>query len=69
MATLWQIFPPPNRFYLKPFGKEDIKKVSRKHDKRKFCYIEKYVKADGWKPTTHGKHNEEGIVENIPHET
>jgi len=60
-------FPPPNKYYLRPFDDEEIRGVAHKNKKKKFCFIEKAVKADGWLPQTFDKHNREGIVTPIKH--
>lgn len=60
-------FPPPNKYYLKPFDSDDIKKMSRRNKKKVFSHIEVDIKTDGWNPTTFDKHNREGIVERIEH--
>lgn len=58
-------FPPPNKYYIKPFDEERIAHISRRNRKRKFTYIEKVTEPDGWEPTTYDKHNRDGIVTNI----
>jgi len=65
----WQMFgnyfPPPNKYYLKPFDTQKIKAVKRNHAKKKFCFIEKLIEPDGWKPTTFDKHNRQNIIKEI----
>lgn len=65
MSRFGRYFPPPSDFYLKPFSPEKIDVVKRCHDKKRFCFIESMVEADGWIPTTLDKHNRENIVEKI----
>ncbi|KKN09480.1 hypothetical protein LCGC14_1046210 [marine sediment metagenome] len=58
-------FPPPNKYYIKTFGEEEISRVRRANRKKKFLFIEKITQTDGWVATTYDKHNREGIVENL----
>ena len=60
-------FPPPNKYYIKPLEADEIKNISRKNKKKSFSFIEEATQADGWKPTTFGKHNKEGIITPIEH--
>ena len=50
-------FPPPNQFYLKPFDEQKISDLRRRHDKKKFSFIEDMCEPDGWKPKTMDKHS------------
>lgn len=49
--------PPVNEFYLKPFSESEIEKVNSRALKRRFSFIEDFIKTDGWKPAGPGKHD------------
>ena len=58
-------FPPPRKYYLKPFGSPEIRQIARNHKKKKFSFIENLVESWGWEPTTLGKHNRQRIISDI----
>ncbi len=51
-------FAPPNEYYLKPFGTDDIIEVHKQCEKNNLCFIEEMAKPDGWEPETLLKHSE-----------
>jgi len=65
MDRFGRYFPPPNDFYIKPFGEKEIAQVKKNNKRKKFCRIENMAKPDGWTPTTMDKHNREKIMHPI----
>ena len=61
-------FPPSHDFYIKPFDTDKIDQVKRRHDKKKWCFIEDLAEPWGWIPTTTDKHNREHIKNKIGEE-
>ncbi len=58
-------FPPPHKFYLKPFDKAKQSLIDQRANKNKMCFIETMVEADGWKPSTMEKHCKLDIKTNV----
>lgn len=55
-------FPPPNRYYLKPFDKDKQQQVKEIAQKGEVCFIEDLIEPDGWKPDKMArKHSERDI--------
>tara|TARA_Y100000034_G_C6818041_1_gene368194 strand:+ start:161 stop:997 length:837 start_codon:yes stop_codon:yes gene_type:complete len=50
-------FKPPNKYYLRPLAQKEIDDLRKRHDRRKFSFIEDLCHADGWKPATADKHS------------
>lgn len=50
-------FPPPHKYYIKPFDETQQAKVKARHDKREWCFIEQMTEPDGWTPATFLKHS------------
>lgn len=50
-------FSPPSRFYLKPLSESRIDDLRKRHDSKKFSFIEDFCEAHGWHPDTSGKHS------------
>jgi len=54
-------FPPLGKYYLKPLDddtKEQIRKMAKKNS---ICFIEDFIKPDGWTPDAMQKHNNRKI--------
>jgi len=51
-------FPPPNKYYLKPFDEDKCQQVKNMANNGEVCLIEDLIEPDGWTPDKLGqKHN------------
>jgi len=59
---LGRYFPPPNKYYMKIFDDKQTKDLKKRHDKKKFSYMEDFCVPDGWVPLTTDKHSPDSTV-------